>query len=318
MSEVRGQGQARRAIEVAAAGAHNALMIGPPGGGKTMLARLLPSILPPLSFAEAIQTTAIHSVAGLVDAEKGIIDARPFRAPHHSVSEAGLVGGGESPRPGEVSLAHNGVLFLDELAEFRRSALEALRQPLEDGGVAICRARARAWFPARPMVVAAVNPCPCGYSDHPYRACRCSDAQRLRYHSRLSGPLIERLDIHVSVRAVEVSALSGAPGETSACARERVIAARERQLARARRLGLGPVINSELRGDALARAVELDARGQRTLERAVVQHNLSARVYQRVLRVARSVADLDGDERVRSRHIEEAVQGRLLDYRPLR
>jgi magnesium chelatase family protein len=318
MSEVRGQSEARRALEVAAAGAHNLLMIGPPGGGKTMLARLLPSILPPLTFAEAIQATAIHSVAGLVDAAKGIIDARPFRAPHHSVSEAGLVGGGESPRPGEVSLAHNGVLFLDELAEFRRSALEALRQPLEDGGVAISRARARAWFPARPMLVAAVNPCPCGYSDHAHRACRCTDAQRLRYHSRLSGPLIDRLDIHVSVRAVEVSALGGPPGETSASVRARVIVARERQLARARGLGLGPVVNAELRGDALTRAVELDARGRRALERAVVQHNLSARVYQRLMRVARSIADVDGDERVRSRHIEEAVQGRLLDYRPLR
>src|SRR5690606_23156906 len=181
----------------------------PPGGGKTLLARLLPSILPPLSFSEAIEATAIHSVAGLVEPARGVVSRRPFRAPHHSVSDAGLVGGGELPRPGEVSLAHNGVLFLDELAEFRRSTLESLRQPLEDGTVLVSRARARALFPARAMVVAAVNPCPCGYYGHPRRNCRCGDAQRRRYLSRLSGPLLDRLDVHVSVQPVGVEALTG-------------------------------------------------------------------------------------------------------------
>jgi magnesium chelatase family protein len=216
-----------------------------------------------------------------------------------------------------VSLAHNGVLFLDELAEFRRSALEALRQPLEDGSVCIARARARAWFPARPMLVGAVNPCPCGYSSHPRRSCRCTEGQLQRYHSRLSGPLIDRLDIHVSVPPVEVAALSGARGEPSAVVRERVTAARRRQLERAEELGLVAAENARLRGDALARVVDLDAKSRRALERAVVRLSLSARVYQRVLRVARTVADLDGEERVRTAHIEEAIMGRLLDYQEL-
>ena len=314
LSEVRGQGGARRALEIAAAGAHNLLFIGPPGSGKTLLARLLPSVLPPLRFEEAVEATAIHSVAGLLRPEEGIVSVRPFRAPHHSVSEAGLVGGGEVPRPGEVSLAHHGVLFLDELAEFRRSALEALRQPLEDGKVCIARARARAWFPARPLVVGAVNPCPCGYSGHPRRRCECSEDARKRYRMRLSGPLMDRLDIHVSVPPVEVSALvrSGG-GEPSAAVRERVAQARAVQSERAEKLGASSHVNSELRGPELERFAPLDRDGRRLIETAVEKLGLSARAYVKVMRVARTIADLEGDERVRSPHVAEAIQGRLLD-----
>ena len=208
LTEVRGQGFARRALEVAAAGGHNLLMIGPPGTGKTLLARALPDLLPPLSYTEAVEATKIHSVAGLITSDKGMIDRRPFRAPHHTISEAGLVGGGEVPRPGEISLAHHGVLFLDELAEFRRSALEAMRQPLEDGCVHIVRTRASATFPARPLVVAAVNPCPCGYAGHPRRSCRCTLKLRRSYNARLSGPLVDRFDLHALVPPVEVRALT--------------------------------------------------------------------------------------------------------------
>lgn len=318
LSDVRGQSLARRALEVVAAGSHNLLMIGPPGGGKTLLARLLPSILPPLSFSEAIEATAIHSVAGLVEPARGVVSRRPFRAPHHSVSDAGLVGGGELPRPGEVSLAHNGVLFLDELAEFRRSTLESLRQPLEDGTVLVSRARARALFPARAMVVAAVNPCPCGYYGHPRRNCRCGDAQRRRYLSRLSGPLLDRLDVHVSVQPVGVEALTGpCSGETSASVRARVSAAREIQRARHAAGQTSVSSNAQLSVKEVEAVARPDREATAALTRSVNQLGLSARAFVRVLRVARTIADLQGEPRVRKPHVIEAVQGRLLDREPI-
>jgi magnesium chelatase family protein len=283
-----------------------------------MLARLLPTILPPLTFEEAIATTAIHSVAGLIDPSRGVISARPFRAPHHSVSEAGLIGGGDVPRPGEVTLAHNGVLFLDELAEFRRGALEALRQPLEDGEVCIARARARAWFPARPIVVAAVNPCPCGYLGHPSRPCRCTAVARAAYRSRLSGPLLDRLDVHVSVPPVDARALlASRAGPSSSSVRERVVAAREFAYHRCLLLGRDPVANALLGARDLQTAAALDRESRRMLESAAAHLGLSARALVKVMRVARTVADLEGEERVRSPHVAEAIQGRLLDREPL-
>ena len=313
LADVRGQATARRALEIAAAGGHNLLMMGPPGSGKTMLARLMPSLLPALRFDEAIDCTAIHSVAGLLPNDRGVVCERPFRSPHHSVSEAGLVGGGDVPRPGEVSLAHHGVLFLDELAEFRRAALEALRQPLEDGYVNIARVRARARFPARPLLIGAVNPCACGYFGHPRLPCRCTDQARERYRARLSGPLLDRLDIHVAVPPVEVSALvTSAKGESSASVRERVSRARAVQYTRARQLKLHQGLNALLSGAELERVVILESDSRKLIEAAINRLGLSARAFSKVLRVARTIADLDHEERVRTPHVAEAIQGRIL------
>ncbi|MCU0686461.1 MAG: YifB family Mg chelatase-like AAA ATPase [Polyangiaceae bacterium] len=314
LSEVRGQAAARRALEIAAAGHHHLLMIGPPGGGKTMLARRLASVLPPLSEDEALEVSAVHSVAGLLPPERGLITRRPFRSPHHTASDAGLVGGGYPPRPGELSLAHQGVLFLDELAEFRRSTLEALRQPLEDGELTIARARSRARFPARPLVVAASNPCPCGHYGDGRGRCSCSPEAVRRYLGRLSGPLLDRFDLHVALPPVDVSSLaSPGSGEPSAAVRVRVERARAKQLERAQAGGLRGTTNAALSASELRIVATPDAEGMRLLLAAVDQLGLSARAYSKVLKVARTIADLAGDTNVSARQVAEALQLRPFD-----
>jgi magnesium chelatase family protein len=310
--DVRGQQTAKRALEVSAAGGHNILMIGPPGSGKTMLAKRLPSILAPLQLEEALETTKIHSVAGVLDAKAGLVTQRPFRAPHHSISDAGLIGGGSIPRPGEVSLAHNGVLFLDELPEFPRSVLEVMRQPLEDGTVTIARAAMSLSFPARFMLAAAMNPCPCGYFNDKSHECICTPPMMQRYISKISGPLLDRIDIHIEVPAVQYRELrAGAASEGSAEIRDRVVAARERQQKRfvADRI----FTNAQMHTRQIRTYCELSPEAERLLERAMQQQGLSARAHDRILKVARTIADLDAQPAITVGHIAEAIQYRTLD-----
>jgi magnesium chelatase family protein len=314
LADVRGQAAALRALEVAAAGGHNLLMQGPPGTGKTMLARRLPGILPPLRPDEALEVTRIQSIAG-IKAHGGLVLERPFRAPHHATSAAGLVGGGSRPRPGEVTLAHHGVLFLDELSEFPRPSLEALRQPLEDGSVMIVRGQRSLRFPTRFMLVAATNPCPCGYAGSPGRRCTCTEAERARYEQRLSGPLLDRIDLQVFVRRPTAAELAAPPTTSSAEVRARVIAARERQTARLD--GSGVACNAQLDPAQVRRLVRLTASAQRTLLELYERSTMSARAHHRIVRVAQTIADLAGADVVDRPEILQAYSAHLRPATPM-
>ena len=312
-ADVKGQAHVKRALEIAAAGGHNVIMVGAPGSGKTMLARRLPTILPPLTREEALETTKIHSVAGKTGLQGGLMTHRPFRAPHHLTSQVALIGGGQSPHPGEVSLAHNGVLFLDELPEFGRSVLEVLRQPLEEKRIVVSRARYSVEYPANFTLVAAMNPCPCGYYNHPTRECTCSPGAVHRYMGRISGPLMDRIDLHVEVTPVTPAELSRAePGEPSAAIRERVVRAREVQQRRFRGVE-GVHTNAMMNAAMLREYCRPDAAGAALLERAMERLSLSARAYDRILKVARTIADLAGREQITAQEIAEAVGYRSLD-----
>jgi magnesium chelatase family protein len=309
-ADVAGQSMAKRALEVAAAGAHNVLLIGAPGGGKTMMARRLPGILPPLAFDEALECTSVHSVAGTLPAGTALVTERPFRAPHHTISEPAMVGGGKFPRPGEICLAHNGVLFLDEFAEFDRCVLESLRQPLEEGRITVSRLARTASFPARFMLVAAMNPCPCGFRGDQRRACRCTQPQLQRYAGRISGPLLDRIDIIVEVPAVGDYAPEGSHEEPSKAIRDRVAVARRRQ--RERFGGGHGLLNSQLIGSVLREHCALDRPGTKLLQAAIRKFGLSARGADRVLRVSRTIADLAESTNICGEHLAEALQYRFI------
>ncbi len=315
-ADVKGQHNVKRAVEVAVAGGHNLALIGPPGSGKSMLAKRIATIIPPMSLEEAIETTKIHSICGLLGEEKAFVSVRPFRAPHHTISDIGLLGGSTNPTPGEVSLAHNGVLFLDELPEFKRSTLEVMRQPLEDGRVTITRASGTMTFPSEFMLVAAMNPCPCGYFGDPTRECRCSPAQIERYRARISGPLLDRIDIHVEAPAVEFRDLSSRErAEPSEAIRARVVKAREHQSSRFAGARKKTACNARMTHAQIKKFCELDPASTELLRRAIEDLHLSARAYDRILKVSRTIADLADSAAILPAHVMEAIQYRTLDRR---